>query len=158
MKINSLPTNYKKPQNLIIGTNTLNNVEALFTFNEYIPLLIGDGKTPRIWINIPANKEGTDWYPVVKDNFSTNKKVIVIKDNNLIKITTPDGVILDCSKDKDGSIQVHTLNMKPFGLDITSDNASMKIMGTSFSSSTFTNMRVIVGIGNKEPQVVNQKT
>ena len=75
MNLDSLPTGYQQPEKLIIASNSLINVQAIIEINGSLPILIGDGKKPRIWLYIPANKEGTEWYPLVKDNFSTNKDV-----------------------------------------------------------------------------------
>ncbi len=147
MKINSLPTNYTSPLKMVIGTNNINNVKALVSFNGFTPILIGDGEIPHVWLNIPANKEGTEWYPLVKDNFSTNPNVLVIKTKNSLKITTPEGVIIECIKKSNGILQVDKLDLRPFGLNITSNNKSMGVMGSSFSSNTFSNMGVVVGIG-----------
>ena len=80
MKINSLPTNYKAPSSIYIGSNIISNVNTLIDFKGFAPILIGDGKIPRIWINIPAKQDGSEWYPLVKDNFSTNPSVLVIKE------------------------------------------------------------------------------
>jgi hypothetical protein len=147
MKINSLPTNYDSPSKMIIGTNKINNVKALVAFNDFTPILIGDGEIPHIWLNIPANREGSEWYPLVKDNFSTNPNVIVIKTSNGVKVTTPEGIVVECVKQSNGTLQVKKLDLRPFGLNITSDSKSMTVMGTSISSSTFSNMGVVVGLG-----------
>jgi hypothetical protein len=146
MKINSLPTNYKAPSSIYIGSNIISNVNTLIDFKGFAPILIGDGKIPRIWINIPAKQDGSEWYPLVKDNFSTNPSVLVIKSGNRVKVTTPDGVIIDCEKEKNGSVTVNKLNLKPFGLNVYSDEKSMSIMNATFSSSKFSNMMSVIGI------------
>ena len=147
MNSNSLPSNYQSPKKMMIGTNSFENIMMLVSFKKHAPILIGEGKIPHIWINIPANKDGSEWYPLVKDNFSTNPTVIVIKRDNGVKVTTPDGVIVDCEIENDGTIQVKKLNLKPFGINIFADEKSMNIMGTSFSSSGFNNIGAVVGIG-----------
>lgn len=147
MRINSLPTSYNAPSKMNVGSNNINNVTALVTFKDFVPILIGEGSIPHIWLNIPTNKDGTEWYPLIKDNFSTNPNVIVIKKNNSVKVTTPDGVVVECKKASDGTIIVSKLNLKPFGLNIFSDEKSLTVMGASFSSSSFSNMKVVVGIG-----------
>lgn len=148
MKNDSLPTSYTPAKKITIGTNELKNVVSLLSFNSYFPILIGDGKKPHVWINIPTNKEGTDWYPLVKDNFSTNPSVIVIDRNNQIKITTPDGIILDCEKLSNGSIRVKKLDLRPFGLNVQADNKKLIIMNQTFTTSTFNNVGTMFAIGN----------
>jgi len=148
MKNDSLPTSYIPAKSMIIGTNKLENVVTLLSFNGYIPILIGDGEKPHIWINIPTNKEGTDWYPLVKDNFSTNSSVIVIDKNNQIKITTPEGTVLDCEKLTNGTINVKKLDLRPFSLNVQADNEKLIIMNQTFTTSTFNNVSTMFSIGN----------
>ena len=147
MKQDSLPSNYKSPKKMKIGTNTLKNVNIILSFKGFVPILIGDGKKPRIWLNIPANKEGTEWYPLIKDNFSTNSNVIVIETKNSIKVTTPDGIVVECIKMADGTIDVSRLNLKPFSLDVEADPTVLKIMNQQFTSSEFKNVGTMIGIG-----------
>ena|SRR5690606_10543416 len=148
MRADSLPSSYKAPKKLTIGTNMLESVNLLISFNSFTPILIGDGDKPRVWINIPTNREGSDWYPLVKDNFSTNEKVIVLESNNSVKITTPDGVVLECYKMPDGSVDVKQLNLKPFGLNVVADKDQLTIMNQTFKRSGFKNVGTMIGIGN----------
>jgi len=147
VKIDNLPNSYLVPNRLNIGTNSLENVTAIMSFNGYIPILIGDGDTPRIWLNIPVNKEGSEWYPLIKDNFSTNKNVIVLKNKNSVKVTTPDGVIVECEKMTDGELLVKQLNLKPFGLNIEANLNELKAMNGSYRGNKFSNLGVMIGVG-----------
>ncbi len=147
MKIDNLPSTYIVPKHLNIGTNQLENVIALISFKEYIPILIGEGYIPKVWLNIPINKEGTEWYPLIKDNFSTNDKVVVLKDNRNIKITTPDGVILDAYSKDNGEIIINTLNLMQFGLDVKSNENELVVMNNTYIDNTFKNVRIMIGIG-----------
>lgn len=148
MKQDSLPSNYKAPVKIEIGTNNLENVNLLLSFNGFVPLLIGDGENPRIWLNIPSNKEGTEWYPLIKDNFSTNSKVIVIEKGNSVKVTTPDGIVIECVKKNNGTIEVKRLNLRPFGLDVEADSKMLKVMNQTFTSSGFKNLGTMIAVGN----------
>ena len=147
MKIDSLPTSYSVPGKLMIGTNRLENVTALVTFNNYVPVLIGEGETPRVWLTIPANSKGTEWYPLVKDNFSTHPDVKVLTSNHNVQISTPDGIVVDAETFEDGSIDVHTLNLRPFGLNIHAEQGKLVIMNSTFSKNRMKNVKVMVGIG-----------
>lgn len=148
MKLNSLPTGYKQPDKLIIASNKLNNVKAILEINGNLPILIGDGKKPRIWLYIPANKEGTEWYPLIKDNFSTDPTVLVMEKENSITITTPQGNVIECVKQKDGVIVVSKLDLRQFGLDFIAEGNTIKFMGNTFTNNTFTNVGVMFGVGN----------
>ena len=146
MKSNSLPTAYNPAKSIIIGTNKFENVDIFISFNGHIPILIGDGEKPHIWINIPMNKEGTDWYPLVKDNFSTNPNVVIYDKGSKINISTPDGVILDCEKNIEGTINVKNLDLRPFGLNIQADNEKLVVMNKIFTTNAFINSSIVFNI------------
>ena len=148
MKRDSLPPGYQQPERLVIGLNNLTNVMAVLEVNGSLPILIGDGEKPRIWLYVPANKEGTEWYPLIKDNFSTNPKVLVTGSENSVTIATPQGNILECEKRADGAINVSKLDLRPFGLDFLADGNSIKFMGNTYTKNTFTNVGVMFGVGS----------
>ncbi len=151
MKIDSLPPAYVAPSELHMASNVLINVKAIIDFKGNIPLLIGDGKRPHIWLYIPANKEGTEWYPLIKNNFSTNPRVLVITGKNSVTIATPDGNVIECEKQSNGVINVIKLDLRPFGLDLVAEGGEdglLTIMGQTFTSSTFSNLGAMVGVGN----------
>ena len=59
MKINSLPSAYVKPKKINLASNSLRNVTAILEVNGFIPLLLGNGDKPRVWLYIPATKPNT---------------------------------------------------------------------------------------------------
>ena len=148
MKLDSLPAGYQQPERLVVASNNLTNVKAILEVNGSLPILIGDGERPKIWLYIPANKEGTEWYPLIKDNFSTNPKVLVMGDKNSVTIATPQGNVLECKKRADGVIEVNKLDLRPFGLDFVAEGNAIKFMGNTFTGNTFTNVGVMFGVGN----------
>ncbi len=148
MKLNSLPTGYVTPPNLEIGTNKLNNVTAILEVNGNIPLLIGDGDKPRVWLYIPADNNGNEWYPLIKDNFSTNPNVLVIGDKSSTTIATKQGNILTCKKRSDGVIEVSKVDLTLIGLNFVATNDSVKFMNNTFTKNTFSNVGVMFGAGN----------
>jgi len=149
MKFNSLPTGYLKPKELKIASNTFINVETILKVNGSIPILIGDGDKPRIWLYIPANSEGTEWYPLIKDNFSTNRDVLVTGDGKSLKIISPQGTIIECKKHKDGVIEVTKLDLRIVGLDFFASGDTITFMGSSFSRSTFNNVGTMFAVGKE---------
>lgn len=148
MKLDSLPAGYIEPDKLEIASNKLENVKAILEVNGSIPILIGDGERPRVWLYIPANEEGTEWYPLIKDNFSTNPKILVITNDHSITIATPHGNILESEKRKDGVIEIKKLDLRPVGLDFLAEKDYINFMGNTFTRNTFKNVRVMFGVGS----------
>lgn len=149
MKSSNLPSNYHVPSRLALGTNVLEGVKLIVSFNGYVPILIGDGDNPRVWLNIPANRDGTEWYPLVKDNFPASKKVSILESEGSVQITIPDGVVLKCQKKNNGTIDVSYLNLEPFGLNVIADKEKLVVMGNTFTGNVFKNVGTMVSIGGQ---------
>lgn len=147
MKLESLPSQYTPFQRVRLGSNVLENVTAIFSVNGFIPFLIGNGEHPKAWLSIPTNRDGTEWYPLIKDNFSSHSDVSVVFGKKYIKISTPQGTVLNAIKNKDDSIVVFKLDLRPFGLNVFSDETALQVMGNKLANNVFTNVQVVIGIG-----------
>lgn len=147
MKIDELPSQYEPFRRVRIGTNLLENVNTILVVNGHVPFIIGQGKPPRVWLYIPTNKEGTEWYPLIKDNFSSHPDVVVKSAPKMLTIKTPETTVLACMLGNDDVIHITKLDLRPFGLDVFSDQKSLNVMGNTLSSNTFKNIRTVIAIG-----------
>jgi hypothetical protein len=141
------PTQYEPYGTLRIGTNILENVKALASVGSNVPLLIGKGSTPRVWLSIPADRSGTSWYPLIKDNFSSHPEVRVEAHRKTIVIRTPQGTVLSAIQGRENALSVQRLDLRPFGLNIYADEGSLHVMGNTLTKNEFRNMSVVIGIG-----------
>lgn len=147
MKVDNLPTQYIPFEKITIGTNLLKKVNALISINGSIPLLIGKGSVPRVWLYIPANQEGTEWFPLIKDNFSSHKDVKVQVNSEKITIRIPEKIVLDCEIINKNELVINSLDLRPFGLDIVSNRDELKVTGNTLVGNTFSNISIVVDIG-----------
>jgi|JI102314A2RNA_FD_contig_31_2632154_length_588_multi_2_in_0_out_0_2 hypothetical protein len=141
------PAQYEPYQRVRIGSNILENVRALVSIGNKIPLLVGNGATPRVWLSIPADKSGSRWYPLVKDNFSTNPDVKVEVSPKKVIVRTPSGSILSAICGKEGALWVQKLDLRPFGLNIFADENSLQVMGSKLSKNEFRDVSIVIGVG-----------
>jgi len=146
MKIDSLPPQYQPFNEIDIGTNSIVNGEVLFALNDNVPLLIGFGEIPRIWLSVPADAKGDKWHTLVRDNKSLHPKVKVVKGDDNIIIDTPDGVVLFVKK-IDRKAKVISINLRPFGINIYGDEKSLTVMNSNLTGNKFNNVKVMIGIG-----------
>lgn len=144
-----LPNQYEPFEKVRIGSNVLERVKALVSVGSNVPLLIGDGPTPRVWLSIPADRTGTNWYPLIKDNFSSHPDVRVAAHPRRIVVKTPQGVVLSATKGEESFLAVQRLDLRPFGLNIYADEGSLHVMGSTLSKNEFRNVAVVVGVGTE---------
>lgn len=141
------PTQYEPYERVRIGSNVLENVRALVSVGTHIPLLVGNGSTPRVWLSIPADKSGSRWYPLIKDNFSTNPSIKVEAGPRKLVVRAPHGTVLSAISGKEGALWIQRLDLRPFGLNIYADEGSLHVMGNTLTKNEFRNVNVIIGVG-----------
>jgi len=150
MNIASLPSQYKPFREIDIGTNQLVDGEILFAIDDNVPLLIGHGNVPRIWLSIPADPKGQTWQLLVRDNKSLHPKVKVNVKGNAVFVDTPDGVVVQVEKISEELAKVVSINLRPFGIDIIGNESSLTVMNSNLSCNTFVKVKVMVGIGRED--------
>lgn len=148
MKIDELPAQFKPINTVKLGSNQLENVTAILTVNGHVPLLIGEGEPARVWLYVPANKEGTKWYPLVKDNLASHGDVEIRKARKHMSIRVPEGVVLSFTRGAHDALVIHTLDLRPFGLDVHATDKELNVMGNRLANNSFTGVRTVIGIGD----------
>ena len=146
MKLDDLPTNFTPIKEMKLGSNKLLNVVAILSVHENIPLLIGEGEPARIWLYVPANKEGSEWFPLIKDNFPAHPDVKIKTAKKLITVKIPEGTVLSATRGSNNKLVIHRLDLRPFGLDVYADEHGLNVMGNRLSSNEFNGVKVVVGI------------
>ena len=152
MRVDSLPSQYIPFPEVYLLDNHLVNVKILFTINDHVPLLIGRGKTPRIWLSIPADATGEKWQPLVRDNRSLHPKVTITGADNKIKIETPDGIVLEVEKTSEDIAKIHNIDLRPFGINIYGKEDLLTVMNTTLSGNSFVNVQIMIDIGGKKKE------
>jgi hypothetical protein len=147
MNIDHLPPQYRPFKEIDIGTNRLVDGEVLFAINGKVPLLVGYGEIPRIWLSIPADPKGQTWQPLVRDNKSFHPKVKVNVEANSVSVDTPDGVVVRVEKITEELAKVVSINLRPFGINISGNENSLTVMNSNLSGNTFVKVKVMFGIG-----------
>lgn len=148
MKINSLPMQYTPFKEVYVGSNHLTGVQVLFEIRSFVPLLVGAGEVPRIWLSIPADKGGDEWRPLIEDNESLHPKVVVKMGQDSVEVNTPDGVVLEVRRESGVVARVVRIDLRPFGINIYGDEKSLTVMNSVLSRNEFMNVKVMVGIGS----------
>ncbi|WP_444903834.1 hypothetical protein ACJJIU_00305 [Microbulbifer sp. CnH-101-E] len=156
MKPDSLPTNFSPYSEIEIAQNRLLGGKALFSFNEFMPLLVGKGATPKVWIYIPEDSTGMRWQPLVRSNRSLHELVEVTVKDRSVTVVTPDGVVLEVQESNDSKVDIIQLNLSPFGINVKLEGDVLNVMGSSLSGNLVIGSDVLIGIGNR-PSEKSQK-
>lgn len=140
-----LPANYVPLEILDICSNKIMGGGHLLGINNYPPLLIGSGPTPIIWLNARTPKG--DWVPLIVENLSYHKLIIVetnLKGKKTI-IKVNDTILLSSKMSYEDECIVDKLDFRPIGFNLFGNTEKLNIGGSQFIKNTFQGMNFMVG-------------
>ncbi len=147
MKLDSLPKEFTPYKQLEIATNKLIDGVALVSVNGFIPVLIGKGETPEIWVTIPADQQGKEWRPIVSKNTSLLEVITVNTKGKVIGVAMGDDIVLEVKEITAESAEITQCNLRPFGINVFLEDDCLKVMTNRYSGNTITGAKIFIDVG-----------
>ncbi|WNM58813.1 hypothetical protein [Candidatus Nitrospira allomarina] len=147
MKLDSLPKEFTPYKQLEIATNKLIDGVALVSVNGFIPVLIGKGETPEIWVTIPADQQGKEWRPIVSKNTSLLEVITVNTKGKVIGVAMGDDIVLEVKEITSESAEITQCNLRPFGINVFLEDDCLKVMTNRYSGNTITGAKIFIDVG-----------
>jgi hypothetical protein len=147
MKLDSLPKEFTPYKQLEIATNKIIDGVALVSVNGFIPVLIGKGETPEIWVTIPADQQGKEWRPIVSNNTSLLEVITVITKGKVIGVAMGDDIVLEVKEITSESAEITKCNLRPFGINVFLEDDCLKVMTNRYSGNTVTEAKIFIDVG-----------
>jgi len=153
-----LPEDYTPFDRLYLCGNYLENVQVPFVIKHKVPLLIGKGDIPLIWLRGPAKKDEKVWIDMVVKNEKIQERATVgtvdvswdnelKKEKKMVYVLINDKVIIQVIKRSEEEAVVLNLDLTPIGFNIYG-NPNKLIVGTNtFTHNNFKNLWSMIGIG-----------
>lgn len=137
-------------QNLTICSNLLINTKHILVGgDDFYPIVIRKGETPRVWIKaIALAKDGhKQVVELVNDSISTYSGVDVKSSKHGIKISFQEKEIIVGGNHNNDSLEIIKLDFRPIGMNIYGDHHGLTIDGISMSGNTSVNGSVMFAFG-----------
>jgi len=155
MYLDSLPPRFVPFGKIILRTNKLIDTTALFSINGVIPLLIGKGPPPRIWLSLPTSADARQWAPVVKENFSSHPDITVDAFGRRVLIKASEIPMLHVLQNESDDLAFLSLNLRPVGLRVfIGEDNKLHVMGSTLAGNTFKNLRVAIALETQSQSFV----
>ena len=147
--VDALPKDYRPFPKIIVCSNMLINVQIPFEVNGQVPLLIGNAKSIKVWLNIVPSEKNKSWQPLIRANRSMHPAASVQpSQGNELSVKLDRHTVLRVVKDTQGTPEVILLDLRPVGLNIHGNQQGLTVGVNHLSRNTFENVRVMVGIGD----------
>lgn len=135
-----LPDGYKPLYELNICSNKLKKGADLLAIGEVIPLLIGKGKIPQVWLLAISDVSSDKFIPIVVQNVSkfSSIKVTERKEKGEVTISGPEGIILTVKKTGNSSATISNLNLSSLGISIQGKSNVLSVGSSVFTNNSIT--------------------
>ncbi|KGT09558.1 hypothetical protein ACH34F_05205 [Elizabethkingia anophelis] len=142
--IKNYPEKFNKLAKLIICSNELIGGGDLAKISDFVPLVIGSGHIPQIWI---TSKYMGKIYEFVKRSQSYNNLIKIIPDTYSRKLLMLiEGITLISARMiSDTVCVVDKLDLRPLGLNIYGNDKELTFINNKFSGSTMEGVSFMFG-------------
>ncbi|WP_172148021.1 hypothetical protein [Pseudomonas tumuqii] len=144
---NNLPKSYRPYESLVVCSNTINGGGHIAAIGETLPLIIGKGEKPQIWLQALNNSETKEFLSVVENSVSKHPAVEVKEISGSVVVTIQGKLVLSVKAISDDSAIVDELDMRPIGLNLFGNSSSMTVGGSTFSRNSMSGGGVLIGLG-----------
>lgn len=148
--LSELPQNYLPLESLIICSNKLLDGSLPFSFGEGLPLIVGNGILPTVWLQGPLYPGSKELVNLIDNNISLVEDLAITANlqNRSIEIVFNKNVkVLEVKIIGGKSAEINYINLKPLGFNITGTSNELNIGGSRFSKNTIKGTNVFIGLG-----------
>jgi len=145
----TLPSTYKPYQTLTICSNKLIGGGHIGVLGEVLPLLIGKGEGPTIWLQAPTDKGGKCYIPLVTASVASHPAVGVVSSNDSLTVSVGGVPVISVKQLDQDSAVIDFLDLRPVGLNIYGNAAALTAGGTTFSQNTFSGGGTLIAFGGE---------
>ncbi|MDH3504387.1 MAG: hypothetical protein OEZ41_00975 [Nitrospirota bacterium] len=144
---NSTPKNYIPFNTLIICSNTLSGGGNLVAVGDVLPLLIGKGEIPKIWLQALADSKKNQFITIVEESISKHPAVKVYEESGSLNVLISEEIVLSVKILNQDTAVVEKLDFRPIGLNMHGDLSSLTAGGGTFSGNSMSGGGTLIGLG-----------
>lgn len=143
----NLPEHFRPYQSLKFCSNNITGGGHIFAMGQVLPLLIGTGPSPRIWLQAVEAPGSKNFVTVVADSKATHPAVNVNVDGGKVNISVRGIAVLTVEANDDQKALISELDFRPLGLNVFGSSSSLNLGDMQLSNNTFAGVGVAFGLG-----------
>jgi hypothetical protein len=140
-----LPDNYESYNSLTACSNTIIGGGHLASLGEVIPLIIGKGKKPKIWLQALTNSESKEFQSIIEESVSQSPAVRIEDTLGSINIFVNGIQILRVKESSENSVVIDYLNLAPIGFNIQGSAEALSIGNSVLSGNQMHGGLALIG-------------
>ena len=140
----NLPENFENYDSITICSNTLNGGGHVVAVGDVLPLVIGKGSKPQIWLQAMSNPEKKEFVPIIESSVSRHPAVEILEENGAIVVTIQGSKVLVVSAQGNSAL-ISELDLRPIGLNLHGNQSVLIAGGSTLSGNTMSGGGVLIG-------------
>ncbi len=143
----NIPESYKPFDKLMLCSNIITGGAYLISIGNVIPLLVGQGAKPMVWLQAVIDAKAGKFVTVVDASISTHPAVRVFEEGDILNVNSGSMLIIRIRSDAPGSAIVDRLDLRPLGINIFGDESKLQAGGNTFMTSSFQGVGTVFAFG-----------
>ena len=144
---NTLPEEYHPYGRLTLCSNLLIGGGHLIQVGEVLPLLVGNGETPKVWLQVPADPAGKQFIQMVVASVATHPAVLVSVIGGILCVSAGGKKVLQVRGIGPNEAVVELLDLRPVGFNIFGDTNGLSAGGMQMSGNTVSGGGTFLALG-----------
>ncbi len=114
---------------------------------DILPIVIGKGDKPRIWLQALADPKTKEFISVVEDSESKHPSVKVLEQDGAIKVILSSAVVLSVKTTGEDGYEIEALDMRPLGLNLHGTTTELMVGSNTFSGNFMSGVGTFISLG-----------
>lgn len=141
------PSGYTPFKRLVFCSNTLIGGGDLITVKDVVPLLIGKGSLPMVWLKVPSDPSGGTFVDLIDGSVAKHPLVRVDATRSGLTFFVAGLKVLHVYKKNEDEAVVDFLDLRNLGYEIYGDDKKLTAGGMRLSGNTMENVGVMLSLG-----------
>lgn len=142
---NSLPKSYVPYASLIVCSNSLLGGGHIVSIGDVLPIVIGRGEKPMIWLQALTKPESKEFVPIVEGSISKHPAVKIYEENDVLKVSVSGTTVLSVRATAENSADVDELDLRPLGFNLHGDSSTLMVGTSKFSGNSMSGGGILIG-------------
>lgn len=139
------PETYTPYPNLSLCSNSVVGGGNILTLGKVIPLLVGKGEKPLIWLQAPTGKD--EFALIIEASISKHPAVKVLAEDESLSVHLGNKLILHIKSSSPDYAEVDEIDLRPLGINLFGNSRQLEAGGMKLSNNTFRNVGTMISFG-----------
>ena len=142
-----LPPSYVPYDTLVVCSNTMLGGGYVVAVGDVLPLVIGKGEKPQIWLQAISNPKTNEFVSIIEASVSKHPAVEVIEEDGSIVVRIQGNKVLVIRQESENKVVVSQIDLRSVGLNLVGNEGSLTAGGSTFSGNSMAGGGVLIGFG-----------